>query len=196
MLPSLNRNNPRTKEQHSVDLPTLMQAKMMEKAEAISNGILNNLVRLNQSVSQNFGSFEEISKTVRSESSNIATMVGKIVKLQSYAVRAEKDTLSEIKEMNRNRARSDVQEELPRRLEEKGSAPETPPAKPSVSKQSFSALYQISVRKKRRIVQEFQADKNTPLTISQRTFRWKRNLYLRRKTSLWSRSRNIRTHSV
>lgn len=95
MLPSLNRNNPKTKEQHPADLPTLIQAQndmiasffqfqkeATEKAEVISNGILGNLVRLNQSVSQNFGNFEEISQTVRNESSNIATMMGRIVKLK------------------------------------------------------------------------------------------------------------------
>lgn len=151
MLPSLSHTNPRIKDSSDLSALILAQNDMIasffqfqkeatEKAEVISNGILGNLIKLNQSVSQNFSNFEEISKTVCSESSNIATMVGRIVKLQSHAVRAEKDTLSEIKEMNRDRARSDVQEELPRRLEEKGSATETPPAR-----SSFSALYPISV---------------------------------------------------
>lgn len=52
MLPSLNRNNPRTNEHTQTEID--MQASFFQAMEKVMESILNNFVRLNQSVSQNF----------------------------------------------------------------------------------------------------------------------------------------------
>jgi hypothetical protein len=93
---------------------TQLQKQMMEKAEERNMAALNLVAQ----------SFQEL----RNECSNMTAILEKIAKLQTYAVKAEKNTLSEIKEMNKGLRDSDKGEMIRNRVESI-AASEMPSAK-------------------------------------------------------------------